>query len=97
MKLEPSEKKNYNAIKILSIVLVAIAIALETWNLITRAEIAEHFTVIVTLERIMLISHFVEGIISAFYAENKLRYSIYVFFVGTVGLLELFPEKQLKE
>ncbi len=97
MKLEPSEKKNYHAIKISSILLVSIAIALETWNLITRAEIAEHFTVIVTLERVMLISHFVEGIISAFYTENKLKYGIYVFFVGTVGLLELFPEKQLKE
>ncbi|NJR18346.1 MAG: hypothetical protein HC785_23290 [Calothrix sp. CSU_2_0] len=38
--------------------------------------------------------HFIEAVIAAFYAasinKNPLQYGIYTFFVGTVGLLELY-------
>jgi len=96
MKLEPINAKYSQPIKVIAIILTSIAILLEISNIITKGQIANNFTVIVTLERIMLISHAIEAIISVFYTENKIKYAIYVFFVGTVGLLELFPEKQVK-
>ena len=97
MKLELIDKKYITSIKIISIVLISSAIALEIWNIITRGQIANSLRIIFTIERIAVISHFIEGIIASFYAKNKLSYSIYVFFVGTVGLLELFPAEPVKK
>jgi len=38
--------------------------------------------------------HFIEAIVAAFYAPSRkkmpIRYATYTFFVGTIGLLELF-------
>ncbi len=38
--------------------------------------------------------HFIEAVVAVFYAssrnKNPIKYGIYTFFVGTVGLLELF-------
>jgi hypothetical protein len=43
--------------------------------------------------------HFIEAVIAAFYAssrnKNPIKYGIYTFFVGTVGLLELFERNIL--
>lgn len=45
--------------------------------------------------------HFIEGIIAAYKAplKNKIpiNYGIYTFFVGTVGLLELFDKQDIHE
>lgn len=97
MASKPIEKKNTTPIKILSLVLISSAIVLEICNFITQDRIATSFAVIVSIERFALISHFIEGIIAAFYTENKIKSSIYVFFVGTVGLLEIIESSKVKE
>lgn len=42
-------------------------------------------------------SHFIESIIAAFYAPSRkkmpIKYATYTFFVGTIGLLELFDQQ----
>ncbi len=42
-------------------------------------------------------SHFIEAIIAAFYAPSRkkmpIQYATYTFFVGTIGLLELFDQQ----
>jgi len=84
-------------IKVVSTVLISTAIALESWNIyavITDINIPSILMPIFWVERFIVTCHFVEGIIAAFYAPAKkkmpIQYGIYTFFVGTVGLLELF-------
>lgn len=52
---------------------------------------------IVLTERFAVIIHFFEGVIAAIYAPSKnkppLQYGVYTFFVGTVGLIELFKQE----
>ncbi|WP_407891284.1 hypothetical protein [Scytonema sp. NUACC26] len=49
------------------------------------------------IERFAVTIHFVEGVIAAFYAPSRkklpIQYGTYTFFVGTVGLLELFAKE----
>ncbi|MEL4894873.1 hypothetical protein [Crocosphaera sp. Alani8] len=84
------------SVKILSIVLISLAIFWELGNLYAKLNNWEFFgnlNWIFPLERIALISHAIEGMIGAYYAKlqdkNPLQYSLYAFFTGTPGLLEL--------
>lgn len=87
-------------IKIASIVLISGAIGLELGNifgLLNTHEIPNNFTLIFGIARFALIAHLFEGIIAAIYAGSKsklpFQYGIYTFFVGTVGLVELFKQE----
>ena len=90
-------------IKILSIGLISSALGLELWNL-HAGELqmlsSQGFKWMVYLERFALISHGLEGVIAAIYGPSKgqppLRYGIYTFFVGTVGLVELFKAQEIE-
>jgi hypothetical protein len=101
MDLKDFKKKLFKTIKIISIVLITSAIGLEAWNaytLLTNSKIPNSLYPIFWLERLAIASHFVEGIIAAYKAPSRnkvpLKYGIYTFFVGTVGLLELFDERE---
>ena len=82
-------------VKVLSTVLMASAIALELWHLyaaFTHTEIPSFLPLILGLARFALIAHLLEAAIAAFSAkpQNPIAYGTYTFFVGTVGLIELF-------
>lgn len=84
-------------IKGLSIILMTGAIGFELWNRYTGFSLHESSTLVrslVWLERFAVTAHFTEGLIAAFYAlskqKNPIRSGIYTFFVGTIGLFELF-------
>ena len=88
-------------IKVISTVLIASAIALELWHIyapINNMEIPTILNWIFPLERFALVSHFIEGIIVAFYTPSgqkmPLSSATYTFFVGTVGLLEMFEQTE---
>ncbi|MDJ0660945.1 MAG: hypothetical protein QNJ42_15870 [Crocosphaera sp.] len=83
-------------IKIVSTVLISGAILWELGNLyaaLNNWQISNDLNWIFWIDRIALISHGIEAMIAVYYArlqqKNPLHYSIYTFFVGTVGLLEL--------
>lgn len=93
--------KNFNRIKLFSTLLITSALGLELTNL--YAERVHHVSiqgldVIFALERFALVAHSIEGIIAAVYAPSRtyspLKYGIYTFFVGTVGLIELFRQQK---
>lgn len=91
-------------IKIVSTGLISGAIILELVNVYTTfhdCHVLKNLNWMFWIGRIALISHGIEGIIAAYYAKlqqkNPLVYSIYTFFVGTVGLLELNIQKEETE
>ena len=93
-------KKNLFPIKILSTVLMISAIGLEIWNiyaLTNKIPIPSNIIPIFWIERVAVISHLIEAIIAAFKAGSKdkiwYKYSVYTFFVGTIGLMELFDQE----
>lgn len=82
-------------VKILSTILISSAIALESWDIyaaFTQTPIPNFMKIILGLARFALIAHLLEAAIAAFSAKHKnpIAYATYTFFVGTVGLLELF-------
>lgn len=84
-------------IKCFSIVLMTGAIGLELWHLqsvVTQSQPPVVPLVVFWIARFALIIHGAEGIIAAGYATRRQRspifHAIYTFFVGTVGLVELF-------
>jgi hypothetical protein len=90
-------QKILTAIKVISTLLIASAIGLELWNItaeFTNSQLPNLPGVLFLISRFALTAHAIEGTIAAIYAPTKkkmfLPYSIYIFFVGTVGLLELF-------
>lgn len=92
------------SIKILSTLLITGAIIWELFNLYARLnnlEIPSHLMFIFWIDRVALIAHFFEALLAAYYislqGQNPIQYSIYIFFVGTVGLLELKTEKSGKQ
>ncbi|QLE50201.1 hypothetical protein FD724_20310 [Nostoc sp. C057] len=97
MNLNYFKEKSFFVIKVISIVAIASAIGLELWHI--QALATNNYLPII-LNRVLIIAHFalsahfIEGIIAAFYAPGKnhqpIQYGIYTFFVGTIGLLELF-------
>ncbi len=84
-------------VKLLSIVFIANAIGLELCNIyaaLTDAVMLNIPRQIFWFGRFAMTTHLIEAMVATFYApsRNKARIqcSIYTFFVGTVGLLELF-------
>lgn len=89
----------FTIIKFISIILISSAIGLELWNiyaLLTHSQMPSGLNPIFWIERIAVTVHLVEAGTAAFYAPSKqkipLKYGTYTFFVGTIGLLELFDE-----
>jgi hypothetical protein len=87
----------YNVIKVISVVLITSAIGLELWDiyaLLNNNKIPSSLTALLWVGRFAITAHLIEAIIALFYASSKdkmpVQFSIYTFFVGTVGLLELF-------
>lgn len=97
MNLKDIKQKLFPVIKVISIVAIATAIGLELWNiqaLTTNNHLPIILNPVLIIAHLALSAHFIEGIIAACYAPGKnhqpIQYGIYTFFVGTIGLLELF-------
>lgn len=97
MNSNDSKRRFFNAIKLISVVLITSAIGLELWNayaLLTNSKIPSALNPIFLIERLAIAIHFLEGVIAAYKAPSRkkmpIQYGTYTFFVGTVGLLELF-------
>ena len=94
-------KRNlFTFVKIISTVLITSAIGLESWNIyavITNSHLPSSLNLIFWIERFAMTIHFIESIIAAFYAPSRkkmpIKYATYTFFVGTIGLLELFDQQ----
>ena len=110
LKLKPTMKDSYfvqlitKFIKVISTIFISSAILWELVNLYANVngwDFAHGLNWIFILYRVALISHGIEAIIAAYYArlqnQNPYQYSIYTFFVGTFGLLELKIGQQGKE
>ncbi|MGB7442995.1 MAG: hypothetical protein WA919_18170 [Coleofasciculaceae cyanobacterium] len=101
MLLKRIDKKFVTAIKVISTVLISCAIGWELYNIyatLTDQAIPNSLNPVFWVERFALIAHLIEAIIATFYAPSKgktlVQYGIYTFFVGTVGLFELFEERE---
>jgi len=84
------------AIKIVSTLAMTGALALEVGNIYLRLQgklLPANLTPLFWLGSVALVAHAVEGFIAASKArshdKNPLRYGVYTFFVGFVGLQEL--------
>ncbi|MBO3462818.1 hypothetical protein [Aetokthonos hydrillicola] len=93
------KKKIFPLVKIISTLLITGALGLELWNIyavMNEVEVPSYLHPIFCLERFAVIAHFIEGVIALVYAPSKgkipLKYGTYTFFVGTIGLLELFDD-----
>ena len=93
--------KTSKIIKTTSVTLISTALGLEIWNAylhFNNEMLPENLNSILLLSTIALIAHGIEGLIAAFNAsprnENPLFYGIYTFFVGFVGLQELFDRPE---
>ncbi|MEH1872743.1 hypothetical protein [Nostoc sp.] len=100
MKLKLIKRYIFPFVKILSTILITSAIGLESWNIyavITNTNLPSSLNPIFWIERFAMTSHFLESIIAAFYAPSRKKmprkYATYTFFVGTIGLLELFDSE----
>ncbi|MEH1939457.1 MAG: hypothetical protein V7L01_04450 [Nostoc sp.] len=100
MNLKPIKRNIFAVVKIISTMLITSAIGLESWNIyavITNSNLPSSLNPIFWIERFALMSHFIESIIAAFYASSRkkmpIKYATYTFFVGTIGLLELFDRE----
>lgn len=94
------KQKLFTIIKFISIPLITAGMGLEIWNIetiTTNNQLPNILNPVLILAHIALSAHFIEGIIAAFYApaqnHNPIKYAIYTFFVGTVGLLELWENR----
>lgn len=101
MNLKLIKKNIYTFVKIISTVLITSAIGLESWNiyaLINNINVPASLNLVFWIERFAMMSHFIESIIAAFYAPSRqkmpIKYATYTFFVGTIGLLELFDRQE---
>jgi hypothetical protein len=99
MNLQDAKKYLFAWIKVISTVLMTGAIALESWNLyagLTHLSVPSSLTPVFWVERFAVSAHLIEGAIAACFAASRnklpLQYGTYTFFVGTVGLLELFAK-----
>ena len=89
-------------IKIIASILIPSAIGLEIWNIqLTinhqQLPIPDILNPVLIFTHLALLAHFIEAIIASIYAPRKnqsaIKYGIYTFFVGTVGLVELWDNK----
>ncbi|MHC5722917.1 MAG: hypothetical protein ACYTXY_01950 [Nostoc sp.] len=100
MNLKFNSRNIFTFVKVLSTILITSAIGLESWNIyavITNSNLPSSLNQIFWIERFAMTSHLIESIIAAFYATSRkkmpIKYAIYTFFVGTIGLLELFSQE----
>jgi hypothetical protein len=98
------KEKIFMAIKIVSTCTISGAICLEVWNIFaifTHQPLPDLLSIIFPISRFALAAHSIESAIAAAYApsKNKLsfQFGIYTFFVGTVGLVELFDRSESSE
>ena len=105
MNFKDIKIKLFPIFKIISIILITSSIALELWNIQTittndQLPIANILNPALILAHIALSAHFIEALIAAYYAPARnqisIKYTVYTFFVGTVGLLELFDNNEEK-
>ncbi|MFB2836456.1 hypothetical protein [Floridanema evergladense] len=97
LTLNEGKKKLGSLLKVISPVVTIAAIALELWNLearLTTNQFKSSLMPILWLGHLVIAVHLIEAVVAAIYAPTKqhqpIRYGIYTFFVGTVGLWELF-------
>lgn len=100
------KQKSINLIKIISSILITGALGLDLWYLYWRLRdriMPNILAPVLWIANIALAIHLIAGLIAAFKANtferNFFTYGIYTFFVGFVGLWELWqissdPEKQ---
>ncbi|MBS9393932.1 MAG: hypothetical protein HEQ29_12520 [Dolichospermum sp. LBC05a] len=97
MNLKDIKQKLFPIIKIISTALITSAIGLELWNL--NNQLPSILTPALIIAHIALSAHFIEALIAAYYAPTRnqtaIKYATYTFFVGTVGLLELWENQDI--
>ena len=100
MNFQDIKQKISPIIKVISTVLITGALVLELGNIYAIAnniQVKSSLNPIFWFERFAVSCHLVEAAIAAFYAPSRnqmpIQYAIYTFFVGTVGLLELFAQE----
>ncbi|BFM40349.1 hypothetical protein [Synechocystis sp. LKSZ1] len=81
-------------VKVFSSALITGALGLELGNVILQGSLFPAWSLVFYLGRVALIGHALESLIAAVYAPSKgrspLSIGVYTFFVGTIGLMELF-------
>ncbi|MBH8556052.1 hypothetical protein I8751_27680 [Nostocaceae cyanobacterium CENA357] len=99
MSLKQIKKKVLSVIKLISTILIISALGWELGNIyaaLNNQNMPSNLNFIFWIGRFALVAHLIEGIIATVYASSKnkapIQYGIYTFFVGTVGLWELFIE-----
>ena len=92
------------SLKIFSTIFIASTLLIESWNIylhLNNNSLPAKFNPLLWFGAIALLAHFIEGIIAAFNAnsqqKNPLTYGIYTFFVGFVGLSELFDGESVEK
>ncbi|WGV27472.1 hypothetical protein [Halotia branconii] len=100
MILKDIKEKLFSVIKVISVVVITSAIGLEIWYIQTLTinnYIPIALNPVLIIAHLALSAHLFEGIIAACFAPAKnhqpIQYGIYTFFVGTIGLLELFENQ----
>jgi hypothetical protein len=89
-------QKVSTVIKITSTLLISSAISLEIWKIaadFTNSELPDLPPLLFVISRSAITVHAIEGAIAAIYTPDKtkvLQEGIYTFFVGTLGLLEIY-------
>lgn len=101
MNFKYIKTKIYLIIKVISFVLISSVISLELANIYlisNKIHLPSALNPIFWIGRFAVIAHLIEATIAGFYATSKqkmvVQYAIYTFFVGTVGLLELFEREE---
>ncbi len=97
MMLTNFKQTSFQLIKVISTILIVGAIALELGNLYLwqmGLSWPSYLQIPLWFGHFALSAHLIEGAIAAVYAptkcKNPFNYGFYTFFVGTVGLFELF-------
>jgi hypothetical protein len=89
-------EKVSTGIKITSTLLISNAIGLEVWKIVaefTNSELPHLPSLLFLISRLAMTIHAIEGAIAAICTPDKtkaLQAGIYTFFVGTLGLLEIY-------
>ena len=91
-------------IKIISTILIVGVLGLELRNLYALQSQITPLDLpfpLLWIGRFALVAHFLEGIVAFIYAPSRnqsaIASGIYTFFVGTVGLVELFELQERKQ
>lgn len=97
MTLANFKQIGFQFIKVISSLLIFSAIVLELSNLYIfqqGGQLPNLLQILLWFGHFVLTAHLIEGMIAAFYAPTRgkhpFSYGVYTFFVGTVGLIELF-------